>query len=82
MSKRSSSKRVVINNEEPNIIRHLYKIPPRAGRYIVLDTETTGLNLNDHVVELGAHEIINSFKTIWIIFYFLLKISESNIIVN
>ena len=39
--------------------KHLYRIPPRLGRYIVLDTETTGLNHDDHVVELGAHEIIN-----------------------
>jgi DNA polymerase-3 subunit epsilon len=63
MSKRSSSKQIIINNEEANIIRHFHKIPPRAGRYIVLDTETTGLNLNDHVVELGAHEIINGRLT-------------------
>lgn len=45
------------------LCKHLYRIPPRIGRYIVLDTETTGLNLNDHVVELGAHEIINGKLT-------------------
>ena len=43
--------------------KHLYRIPPRLGRYIVLDTETTGLNHDDHVVELGAHEIINGKLT-------------------
>jgi len=50
-------------NEELIITRDLYRIPPRAGRYIVLDTETTGLSLSDHVVELGAHEIINGRLT-------------------
>ena len=63
MTKNNFSKQIILNNEESNIIRHLYKIPPRAGRYIVLDTETTGLSLNDHVVELGAHEIINGRLT-------------------
>ena len=41
----------------------LYQIPPRQGRYIVLDTETTGLNRIDHVVEIGAIEIINGKLT-------------------
>jgi DNA polymerase-3 subunit epsilon len=50
-------------NEELTINRDLYRIPPRAGRYIVVDTETTGLSLSDHVVELGAHEIINGRLT-------------------
>ena len=50
-------------NEELIITRDLYRIPPRAGRYIVVDTETTGLSLSDHVVELGAHEIINGRLT-------------------
>ena len=59
----TNSSKIIVNNDEPNIIRNLYKIPPRSGRYIVLDTETTGLNLNDHVVELGAHEIINGRLT-------------------
>ena len=63
MSKTTNSNNIILSNEESNIIRHLYKIPPRAGRYIVVDTETTGLNLNDHVVELGAHEIINGRLT-------------------
>ena len=63
MSKETNSSQLFINNETSNIFRHLYRIPPRAGRYIVLDTETTGLNLNDHVVELGAHEVINGRLT-------------------
>ena len=49
--------------EDASLCKHLYRIPPRTGRYIVLDTETTGLNHNDHVVELGAHEIINGKLT-------------------
>ena len=36
-----------------------YLIPPKQGRYIVLDTETTGLNQNSQIVELGCHEVIN-----------------------
>lgn len=50
-------------NDELIITRDLYRIPPRTGRYIVVDTETTGLSLSDHVVELGAHEIINGRLT-------------------
>ena len=50
-------------SEDYSLCKHLYRIPPRIGRYIVLDTETTGLNLSDHVVELGAHEIINGKLT-------------------
>ncbi len=63
MSRETDSSQIIFNNEESRISRHFYRIPPRAGRYIVLDTETTGLNLNDHVVELGAHEIINGRLT-------------------
>ena len=40
-----------------------YIIPPKQGRYIVLDTETTGLNDNDQIVELGCYEIINGKLT-------------------
>ena len=40
-----------------------YLIPPRQGRYIVLDTETTGLNDNSQIVELACHEIINGKLT-------------------
>ena len=45
------------------LYRALYLIPPKKGRYIVLDTETTGLKKNDHVVELGAHEILDGKLT-------------------
>ena len=40
-----------------------YLIPPKQGRYIVLDTETTGLNQNSQIVELGCHEVINGKLT-------------------
>ena len=50
-------------NVEETIFKHLYKIPPKEGRYIVLDTETTGLDETCQVVELGAHEIINGKLT-------------------
>ena len=42
---------------------YLYNIPPKIGRYIVLDTETTGLGKNDHVIEIGANEIKNGRLT-------------------
>ena len=45
------------------LYKALYLIPPKKGRYIVLDTETTGLKKNDHVVELGAHEILDGKLT-------------------
>ena len=45
------------------LYKSLYLIPPKKGRYIVLDTETTGLKKNDHVVELGAHEILDGKLT-------------------
>ena len=43
--------------------KYLYNIPPKKGRYIVLDTETTGLHRKAHLIELGAHEIINGKLT-------------------
>ena len=48
---------------ESTIYKYLYKLPLKGGRYIVLDTETTGLSENDQIVELGAHEIINGKLT-------------------
>ena len=48
---------------ESTIYKYLYKLPPKGGRYIVLDTETTGLGESAQVVELGAHEIINGKLT-------------------
>lgn len=39
-------------------------LPPTNGRYIVFDTETTGLNLNyDHILELAALEVLNGALT-------------------
>lgn len=47
-----------LENDEKN--SYMLQIPPKKGRYIVLDTETTGLSSRaDHVVEIGAHEIQN-----------------------
>ena len=43
--------------------KYLYQIPPKKGRYIVLDTETTGLEKDDHIIELGACEILNGHLT-------------------
>ena len=45
------------------LYKSYYLIPPKQGRYVVLDTETTGLNNNDQIVELGCHEIINGKLT-------------------
>lgn len=57
----------IIPQKKPTKDELLYKtyylIPPRQGRYIVLDTETTGLNDNSQIVELGCHEIINGKLT-------------------
>ena len=50
-------------SKDEKLYRELYIIPPKYGRYIVLDTETTGLKKNDHVVELGAHEILDGKLT-------------------
>ena len=52
-----------IYSKDEMLYKHLYQIPPKKGRYIVLDTETNRLNHNDNVVELGAHEIINGKLT-------------------
>jgi len=53
------------NNIENDFKKYnfLYNIPPKIGRYIVLDTETTGLGRNDHVIEIGANEIKNGRLT-------------------
>ena len=48
---------------DENKYKYLYNIPPKSGRYIVLDTETTGLHKKAHMIELGAHEIINGKLT-------------------
>lgn len=46
-------------NPEETIYKHMYQLPPKENRYIVLDTETTGLSQESQIVELGAHEIKN-----------------------
>ena len=43
--------------------QYMSNIPPQNGRYIIVDTETTGMSKADHLVELGAHEIINGKLT-------------------
>ena len=48
---------------EETIYKYLYKLPPKGGRYIVVDTETTGLEGTAQIVELGAHEIVNGKLT-------------------
>ena len=50
-------------NPEETIYKYLYKLPPKSGRYIVLDTETTDLSQQCQIIELGAHEIINGKLT-------------------
>lgn len=58
----SSKMQKFIENDEKN--SSMLMIPPKAGRYIVIDTETTGLSSkNDHVVELAAIEVINAKLT-------------------
>ena len=43
----------MINND------YLTQIPPKEGRYVVLDTETTGFGKNDHITEFCVYEILN-----------------------
>lgn len=43
--------------------QYMSNIPPKTGRYIIVDTETTGMSKSDHIIELGAHEIINGKLT-------------------
>ena len=52
-----------IYSRDELLYKHLYQIPPKNGRYIVLDTETTGLKKEDHIIEIGAVEIINGNLT-------------------
>ena len=43
----------MINNE------YLTQIPPKEGRYVVLDTETTGFGKDAHITEFCVQEILN-----------------------
>ena len=45
------------------LYRELYIIPTKFGRYIVIDTEKTGLKKNNNVDKLDAHEIIDGKLT-------------------
>jgi DNA polymerase III epsilon subunit family exonuclease len=38
-------------------------IPPLNGRYYIVDTETTGVSNNDHIIEIAAVEICNGKLT-------------------
>ena len=59
----TKSSQCEIYSKDEKLYKHLYQIPPKKGRYIVLDTETTGLKKEDHIVELGACEILNGNLT-------------------
>ena len=50
-------------NDDDSFYSFLYQIPPKEGRYIILDLETTGLSKTDHVIEIGAIEIKNLDST-------------------
>ena len=64
----------VINS--PNNNEHLIQIPPKIGRYVVLDTETTGCGRKDHIIELCVHEIVDGKITGNI--YYKLSTSRKN----
>lgn len=56
-----NKRKLLLQEEQYN---YMFAIPPKVGRYIVLDTETTGLNYRlDHIIELAAHEISNGRLT-------------------
>ena len=50
-------------SRDEQLYKHLYQIPPKNSRYVVLDTETTGLKKEDHIIEIGACEIKNGNLT-------------------
>jgi DNA polymerase III epsilon subunit-like protein len=37
----------------------LYQIPPKKGRYLIVDTETTGIYKGNYLTEIGGIEMIN-----------------------
>ena len=45
--------------ESEDKLRYMIAIPPMKGRIVAVDTETTGMSKEDHVVEIGAVEIVN-----------------------
>ena len=56
-----NKKFIMENNQKPD---SLIQLPPKKGRYIVLDTETTGLDPKENnIIELAAIEIYNGKLT-------------------
>ena len=56
-----NKKFIMENNQKPD---SLIQLPPKKGRYIVLDTETTGLDPKENnIIELAAIEICNGKLT-------------------
>jgi DNA polymerase-3 subunit epsilon len=53
-----------MNEQRKDIWWFLNKIPPKSGRYVVIDTETTGLlPTNNNVIEISAVEIFQGKLT-------------------
>ena len=48
-----------LSENDKNKYNYLYHLPPKKGRYLVLDTETTGLEEEDHIIDVGLSEIID-----------------------
>ena len=71
------------NSDDEEKYKFMKEIPPRNARYIVLDTETTGLTKDDHIIEIGAVEVKNG-KVSGAQFHIFLKPRKpmSNEIVN
>jgi len=62
-NKRKSTYQQDLYSNDEIMYKHLYQIPPKIGRYVVLDTETTGLKKEDQIIEIGACEMKNGNLT-------------------
>jgi len=62
-NKRKSTYQQDLYCNDEIMYKHLYQIPPKIGRYVVLDTETTGLKKEDQIIEIGACEMKNGNLT-------------------